>query len=179
MHSSFKKPDLNAPRFRDKKLGLLNKKTIGEFKEKYPMYDTIDDSKLKNIIKLYNKKLWEGAIKYREGVELPDSLGYIFIGTCPPAKTINKNYNLSKQYGKVIQNRNWETDGNLGKIFYTNYSAKYKFRFRELWRFEGVRDFKRTVAKEYPKNWTKYIYMKNKYRVAHLYAKNAQTDKKE
>ena len=25
------------------------------------------------------------------------------------------------------------------------------------------------MAKEYPENWTKYVTMKNKYRVAHLY----------
>ena len=32
-----------------------------------------------------------------------------------------------------------------------------------------MRDFKRTVAKEYPKNWNKYIKMKNEFKVAHLY----------
>ena len=35
--------------------------------------------------------------------------------------------------------------------------------------FQAVRDFKRTVAKEYPKNWQKYLFMKNKYKVTHLY----------
>jgi len=174
MVNNFKKPDLNAPRFRDKKLGLLNKKTILEFKDKYPMYNNIDDNKLKKIIRLYNKRLWEAVIANRDGIELPHSLGYIFIGTCPPAKSVNANYALSKQYGKLIQNRNWETDGNIGKIFYSNWSTKYRFKYRQLWRFEAVRDFKRTVAKEYPKNWTRYIFIKNKYRVANLYKKEKE-----
>ena len=164
MINNFKKPDLTAPRYREKRLGLLNEETIKEFKEKKPLYSNIDNDKLKKIIKLYNVKLWKAVIEFRDGVELPDSLGYLFIGTCSASKTINTNYKLSNQYGKVLQ-----TDGNLGKIFYTNWSTKYRYKNRELWRFVACREFKRAVAKEYPENWTKYVTMKNKYRVAHLY----------
>ena len=91
----------------------------------------------------------EWSNRNRDGVELPDSLGYLFIGTCPPAKGVNTDYSLSKEYGKVLQNKNWETDGNIGKIFYTNYSTKYRFKNRELWQFTAVRNFKRSVAKKY------------------------------
>ena len=95
MISNFKAPDLNAPRYREKVLGLLNSNLIKEFKEKYPVYENIDDTKLKKIIKLYNTKLWEEVINNREGVELPDSLGYLFIGTCPAAKSVNTNYSFN------------------------------------------------------------------------------------
>ena len=177
MINNFKEPNLKGPRVREKRIGLLNAETIKEFKDKNPIYKNIDNSKLKSIIKIYNKRLWEGVIKYRDGVELPDSLGYLFIGSCPPSKTVNMNYALSKQYGKVLQNNNWDTDGHIGKIFYTNWSTKYRFKNRELWRFEAIRDFKRSVAKEYPKDWQKYIMMKNKYKVAHLYNKEIDPDK--
>ena len=177
MINNFKKPDLKAPRYREKRLGLLNEDTIKEFKEKKPLYSKIDNVKLKKIIKLYNVKLWNEVINSRDGVELPDSLGYLFIGTCKPSKTVNTNYALSKQYGKVLQNKNWETDGNIGKIFYTNYSTKYRFKNRELWHFVACRDFKRSVAKQYPINWTKYVVMQNKYRVAHLYDENPEQTK--
>lgn len=170
MINNFKNPNVKSPRYREKRLGLLNAKTIKEFKNKYPIYENIENETLKSIIKLFNTRIWQTVIKHRDGVELPESLGYLFIGTCPPAKSVNVNYNLSKQYGKILQNRNWETDGNIGKIFYTNWSAKYRFKNRELWRFEASRKFKRTVAQEYPKNWTKYVFMKNKYRVGNLYA---------
>ena len=172
MISNFKAPNLNAPRYRKKVLSLLNMDFLKEFKEKYPIYSDIDNKKLKNIIKLYNKKLWEEVIDNRNGVELPDSLGYLFIGTCPAAKSVNTNYALSRQYGKVLQNKNFETDGKIAKIFYTNYSTKYKFRNRELWQFKATREFKRTVAKTYPEKWTKYIVMKNKNRVADMYKKD-------
>jgi|TARA_Y100000361_G_scaffold86782_1_gene77059 hypothetical protein len=171
MISNFKAPDLTAPRYREKVLGLLNSDLIKEFKEKYPIYENIDDAKLKKIIKLYNTKLWEEVINNREGVELPDSLGYLFIGTCPAAKSVNTNYSLSKEYGKVLQNRNLNTDGKIAKIFYTNYSTKYRFKNRELWQFKAVRQFKRSVAKTYPKQWSKYIVMESKKRVADMYKK--------
>jgi len=171
MINKFKKPDVKAPRFREKRLGLLNKQIIREFKDKYPLYENIDNNKLKKIIKLYNEKLWKGVIEFRDGVELRDSLGYLFIGTCSPAKykKQNINYAESTKHGKVLQNNNWDTDGNIGKIFYTNCSTKYKFKNRELWKFEAIRNFKRTVAVEYPKNWTKYTAIQNKYKIAHLY----------
>ena len=178
MISNFNKPDLKAPRYRNKTLGILNKETFKEFKDKRPLYSHIDDSKLKNIIKLYNRALWEGVIEHRDGVELPDSLGYIFIGTCPPAKTVNIDYSKSNEYGKVLRNKNWETDGNIGKIFYTNWSTKYRFKNRELWSFTACRDFKRSVAKEYPNNWTKYVKMQSKMKVSHLYDPNSKNTNK-
>ena len=69
MINNFRKPDLNAPRYREKRLGLLNMDTIGKFKNKYPHYENIDNNKLKDIIKLYNNKLWNGVIDNRTGFE--------------------------------------------------------------------------------------------------------------
>tara|TARA_R100001129_G_scaffold186588_2_gene179043 strand:- start:1013 stop:1531 length:519 start_codon:yes stop_codon:yes gene_type:complete len=169
MISNFKQPDLNAPRYREKVFSILNTETLKEFKDKYPVYKNINDNKLKKVIKLFNENIWKEVIENRNGVELPDSLGYLFIGTCPASKSVNTNYALSKQYGKVLQNKNWETDGKVAKIFYTNYSTKYRFRNRELWQFKAVRQFKRAVAKSYPKKWNKYIIMDNKKRVAEMY----------
>tara|TARA_R110001592_G_scaffold39342_6_gene129492 strand:- start:1315 stop:1833 length:519 start_codon:yes stop_codon:yes gene_type:complete len=171
MINNFKKPDLNAPRYREKVLSILNIETLKEFKDKYPAYKNIDNEKLKNVIKFFNEKIWQEVIENRDGVELPYSLGYLFIGTCPAAKTVNTDYALSKKYGKVLQNKNWDTDGKVAKIFYTNYTTKYRFKNRELWQFTAVRQFKRAVAKTYPKKWKKYIIMNNHKKVAHMYKK--------
>ena len=103
MINNFKKPDLNAPRYREKVFGLLNADLINEFKEKNPIYSKIDNSKFKKIIKLFNERVWNEVIENRDGIELPDSLGYLFIGTCPAAKSVNTDYALSKQYGKVLK----------------------------------------------------------------------------
>ena len=55
MINNFKQPDLNAPRYREKVLGLLNAKLINEFKEKHPIYSKIDNRKFKKIIILQEK----------------------------------------------------------------------------------------------------------------------------
>ena len=89
MINNFKKPDLNAPRYREKRLGILNEETIREFKDKKPLYSDIDNVKLKKIIKIYNEKLWNAVVENRNGVELPDSLGFLFIGTCKAIKKVN------------------------------------------------------------------------------------------
>ena len=171
MISNFKAPDLNAPRYREKVFGLLNADLFKEFKEKYPAYENIDNNKLKKVITLYNEKLWKEVIDNRNGVDIPDSLGYLFIGTCPAAKSVNTNYSLSRQYGKVLENRNLNTDGKIAKIFYTNLKTKYRFKNRELWQFTAVRQFKRSVAKTYPEQWSKYVVMESKKRVADIYKK--------
>ena len=128
MISNYKGPDLNRPRYKEKVLNLLNAETLKRFKNKNPMYSSIDNIKLKKVITAFNGKIWDTVINNRNGVELPESLGYLFIGSCPAAKKVNVNYALSKKYGKLIQNKNWDTDGHVGKIFYTNYSPKYKFK---------------------------------------------------
>jgi len=174
MINNFKKPDLKKPRFRTKVFTLLNKIVFDEFKELNPAFSNVDNNVLRNIIIMFNKSIWSNVIKNRDGVELPKHLGYLFIGTCNPPKALNVDYSLSKKYGKVLQNENWETDGHLGKIFYTNYNTKYRFKNRDLWKFEAHRDFKRTVAKEYPKNWTKYLQIENKSNLSYLYLKETE-----
>jgi hypothetical protein len=153
---------------------LLNMITLIKFKDKHPMYSSIDAAKLKKVITSFNGKLRDTVLNNRNGVELPESLGYLFIGSCPAAKKVNVDYALSKQYGKLIQNKNWDTDGHVGKIFYTNYSPKYKFKTRELWQFTAARQFKRAVAKFYPKNWKKFVTMKTKIRVTNMYKKKEE-----
>ena len=51
MINNFKKPDLNAPRYREKIKTLLNIDTYKRFKKKYPMYANVENSTLRKIIK--------------------------------------------------------------------------------------------------------------------------------
>jgi len=78
-----------------------------------------------------------------------------------------------------VTNKNWESDGKLAKIFFSNHAPKHKMKNREFWSFIACREFKRAVAKSYPESWSKYVVMKNKYRVAHLYDMNTEETKKE
>lgn len=173
MSKTYKKPDLNAPRYRPKKLNLTNVDVYKKFIEEHPHIETICIDKFKEIIKTFNGKIWETVIQNRDGVELPEQLGYIFIGSCPRKIYDNTNYNKSKYYGVQIQNQNWESDQYVAKIFYTNFEGKYKFRNHELWGFAGVRDFKRSVAKTYPQEWKKYVMVDNMVRVSRIFRKES------
>lgn len=168
MAKTYKKPDLNAPRYRPKKLNLTNTEFYERFLKENSKYSSLTIDQFKNIIKTFNGKIWETVVNERDGVQLPEQLGYLFIGSCPRKKS-NVDFSKSKQYGVVLQHQNWESDQFAAKIFYTNYETKYRFKNHELWGFKGVRDFTRTVGKTYPKEWKKYIQVDNLFRVSRLF----------
>lgn len=169
MAKEFKKPDLTAPRYRPKKLNLTNTEFYNKFIEDNPKYASLTIQQFKNIIKTFNGLIWEGVIEERDGVQLPEQLGYIFIGSCPRKVTDNVDYNKSLHYGVKLQNRNWESDQYVAKIFYTNFETKYRFKNHDLWGFSGLRDFKRSVAKAYPQEWKKYVQVDNKLKISRLF----------
>ena len=165
-----KKPDLNAPRYRPKKLNFTNVEFYNRFIEEHPKYANVTADKFKEVINSFNGKIWETVIENRDGVELPEQLGYLFIGTCPRKKS-NVDFSKSKEHGVVIQHQNWESDNYAAKIFYTNYETKYRFKHHEMWGFSGIRNFKRTVAQTYPVNWKKYVMVDNLVRISRIFRK--------
>jgi hypothetical protein len=163
-------PDLNAPRYRPKKLNLTNLEYYSKFIDENPKYRHISSDKFKEVITVFNGLIWKTVIAERDGVELPEQLGYLFIGTCPRKKS-NVDFKKSREYGKVLQHLNWESDQYTAKIFYTNFETKYNFKNNEMWGFKGVRNFTRTVGQTYPQEWKKYVMVDNLVRVSKLFRK--------
>lgn len=161
----FKKPDLTAPRYRPKAYNLLTDDFFKTFKAKFSKYGDISDKELKKIIKVFNETVYQTVIDSREGVQLPEQVGWLFIGTCDQSKKRNIDYNKSKKYGVTVTNKNWETDGKLCKIFFTSYSLKHKIKNREFWGFTACRNFKRSVSKAYAENWNMYVAVDPKKRI--------------
>jgi hypothetical protein len=153
----FNKPDLTAPRFRPEIHTILNKEFFDSFKKKHPKYKNLDNKDLRKIIKTFNDQICSTVIDTRDGIKLPESIGWLFIGSCQQSKKENVDYAKSHKYGVAVSNKNWETDGKLAKIFFTSYALKHKMKNREFWKFVACRDFKRSVAKTYPENWNMYI----------------------
>jgi hypothetical protein len=153
----FKKPDVKAPRFRPDIYNVLNKEFFKKFKEKHTKYKNIDDGLLKNIVKNFNNTVYKTVIDKRDGVQLPETIGWLFIGTCQESKKQNIDFAKSNKYGVTVTNRNWESDGKLAKIFFTSHAPKHKMKNREFWSFVACREFKRAVAKSYPENWNMYV----------------------
>jgi hypothetical protein len=170
MSKTHNSPNLTAPRFRQQAVDILDENFHKGFKEKYPKYEKVKLSEIKKIVKKFNETLWETVIDTRDGVQLPEGIGFIFLGTCMPAKDNNIDFGKSQKYGVKVTNKNWETDGKLAKIFYSSYANKYKFAFRECWKFIACRNFKRKVAKVYPENWTMYIQVDRDRKLKSIYA---------
>lgn len=175
-----KKPDLNAPRFRRNLEGTLNNNFLKELYENVPSAKHLSKKEIKKIIVTFNKNIWLKVIDERDGVELPESIGHIFLGTCPPKKrTKNVDFKMSADYQKVIQHRNWESDKHLAKIFYTTFGTKYRFKFHDLWAFNGTRNFTRKVGETYPTNWKRYIEIPPILKISNLYKNNVESFKKQ
>jgi hypothetical protein len=174
--TKYKQPDLNAPRYRPKKLNLTNSNVYNQFVQENPRFSSLTATQFKEVVSTFNGKIWNKVIESRDGVELPEQLGYLFIGTCPRKQGDNPDFRKSNQYGRKIQNQNWESDQYVAKIFYTNFETKYRFKHHEMWGFTGLRDFKRTVAKTYPQEWKKYVQVDNLVKVSLLFRKHKFKD---
>jgi hypothetical protein len=153
----FNKPNVKASRYRPEVYSLLNKKFFDKFKNKYPKYKGMTNLELRNIIKKFHEHVYNTVIEKRDGVQLPEQIGWLFIGACESSKKRNVDYAKSNKYGVEISYNNWNTDGRLAKIFFTSNAPKHKMKNREFWRFVGCRNFKRSVAKAFSENWNNYI----------------------
>lgn len=158
----------SGPRHRAKRHNMVDLQSIKEISSD-PDCLIKDLEVVKKIILLINKKIKDTVIYTRDGIELPEQLGYMFLGTCQPKVRKNVDFKVTNYYQKVIQHRNWESDNYLAKIFYTNYETKYKFKYNDLWGFKGAREFTKEVGREYPKNWKMYIQVDHTLKVARLY----------
>lgn len=157
-----------GPRFKPPRLYTTSPEFINEAMQSEDCL--IKDAKLfKKIIVEMNKLIVDTIVYTRDGIELPEQLGYMFLGTCQPKVRKNVDFKTTDHYLKVIQHRNWESDSYLAKIFYTNYETKYKFKFNDLWGFKAAREFTKLVGREYPKNWKMYIQVDHTLKVSRLY----------
>ena len=173
MSKEFRLPDVKGKRFRQETYNICNKEFYERFREKFPKYKDLPDSLLRDIIKKFNETLWETVIDTRDGVQIPQSLGCLFVATCQAPEFGNIDYGKSIKYGIAVRNKNWETDGKLAKIVYTSFLNKYKFMFRECWGFLACRNFKRKVSKVYPENWTMYIQVASNTKIKKEFEKHA------
>ena len=107
----FKQPNVKASRYRPKVSTILNKEFFENFKQMHPKYKNLDNKLLRKIIKRFNQVIYQAVIDNRNGVQLPEQIGWLFIGTCQQSKKDNIDYAKSKKYGFKVSNNNWDTDG--------------------------------------------------------------------
>ena len=171
-----RKPNLNGPRFRERRISVLTVKTLKKFKEKYPEYDSLKLAAFKDIVMTFNKLIVESIIENRNGVELPDGLGYIFMGTCPSPKKNNIDYGKSLKYGVETTHKNWDSDNKLLKIFYNNHSTKYPFKNKNVWSFKANKEFRKQASDAYKEGWTKYIEIPPSKKISSMFNKHRKKE---
>ncbi len=172
----FNKPDLHAPRFRPKRINPLTVNLYKRFKKKYPEHSEITLGMFKKIVRTYNGLLYQGVIDNRDGVELPEGLGFICMATCPRPKKTNPDIQKSIELGKTVNHKNWDSDNNLLKIFYTNHTAKYRFQNCQVWSFKAVKQFRKAASDAYILNWPKYIVAEPGKKISTKFAKIKRKD---
>lgn len=171
MLRDFKRPNLTAPRFRQSTYKLLKDTFCEKVRNEHKELSHLTDAIIKQLIQTCGTIIQEKVIELRDGVELPEQLGYLFIGSTPATKKGNIDYKTSIELGKEVRHKNWETDELTGKIFYTNYGTKYRFKHNEAWMFKPVRQFKRAVAATYPQEFGKYVKVDSRMKVSGMFKK--------
>jgi len=160
---NFRKPNLNKPRYRVPRKMAHDETFFKLLYEKYPEFKKYKKSEVIRIIRDFNKeKVVDTIINTREGVDLSQGIGRVFIGSCHLVQKENIDFGKSIKYGVKVMHKNWTTDGQLGKIFYTNTNVKYRIEDSTLWIFKPAREFKRLVAKIFPENWKMYVEVNGK-----------------
>jgi nucleoid DNA-binding protein len=154
---TFNKVDLSLPRYRAERHEIDDIKFFKALCKKIPRVEELGHSNVRNLIKEFNETIAEAVVENRDGVELLEGIGYLFVLSCKVKNKENVDYAKSKKYGVKVLHKNWDTDGKVGKIAYTNCRARYKIADHQVWTFKPCRKFKQTVSKAFLENWTKYI----------------------
>ena len=174
-------PNITGPRHRKKRSSILTYKFINEFIAKYPVFKDLKKKEwrkiVRSIIEDFHELIWKEIIENRNGVELPNGIGYCYVGVCTPKRRPIDHAN-SLKYNTLIRERNLNTDGKLGKICYTNSVLKYRFENQQIWCFEASRNFKRQFAKEFPENYMNYIILDSSNRIKNTFKKSEYIFKK-
>ena len=158
MSNVFNKPDLKAKRYGKKSCAINIPALVTAFKKKHPQYNTkLSQSKYRSeyakIIDQFTLYMKNKVLETRDGVELPEGLGYIMITSHKTKKKL-LNKKQSEIHGIKIYETNLHTDSFRAKISYTNDKMKYRLSNRDMWGFEAARTFKREVSKVFRENWT-------------------------
>jgi len=159
---TFSKVDLSLPRYRAERKEIDNIDFFKALCKKVPKANELGHANVRDLIKEFNETITEAVVENRDGVELLEGIGYL-------------DYAKSKKYGVKVLHKNWETDGKVGKIAYTNCKARYKIADHQVWAFKPCRKFKQIVSKAYLENWTKYIELNINEKVSALIERQVKT----
>ena len=108
-------------------------------------------------MRAFNNNLAEETMNNIYGVMLPENIGAIYINNAGKPKSKPIDYAKSKELGKVVYHKNWETDNNLMRIVYVNRTKKTMVKNTNLFTFKPLQQFKRNASAYFKKNWARCL----------------------
>jgi len=168
MNNQYREPDRKAPRFRYSTFKSINQDFFLKFKKDNPdLFFSFRD--VKNILKIFHLLCLDIIANTRDGLELPEQLGYILLGKFKSADFEPIDEQTSKKYNRKVYYKNWESNEWVCKIFYSNYASKYRFKNAKLWAFQPGRPMTKKTSKAFTKNPYMYLYADHYSRISRLF----------
>lgn len=165
-------PDIKAPRFRKTYLNVINPEFINEFISEFPEYKDLKElesaEKTTKTVKLFNEYICKHVIDNRDGIDLPERLGVVFVASKKP-KTNMTDLGQSMKLNQIVKNLNLETNGLRSTILYSKHSRNHGITISTIWSFFPCRNFKRAVSKAFKSNYNMYRRIERKYEIERLF----------
>ena len=136
-----------------------------QLQEKYPQLKKYSIGQLKKMIREFNRGLGDYIIENRDGIELPNFIGQLFIGSCKQVKPVPEH--IIENSSKPLKIRN--VDSHFPFCFYMTRNYASRFAMGKFWWFEANRELKERISENFSKNWKNYIDMASTYPVSANY----------
>jgi hypothetical protein len=152
--------DITQPRVKKDYTRVMNAKALEEFVNEYPEYAGITLKELNAILGKFHQNLAQEVIDKREGIALPERLGYLIIASFkrPTSRKI-VNWGESRKQGKLVYHMNWDTDNRIGKIVYRREKVNFG-ALTNIWGFTATKCFTTAMSVAFRKQYNKYIFVK-------------------
>jgi hypothetical protein len=136
--------DKKAPRFKKTRMDVVTMELAEEFLKEFPQYADKPEFKNKStfskLIKKFNSAIWRHTIDHRDGIDLPERLGVLFVGAKTSVYT-PVDYGQTNKYGTEVLMNNLESNGLIGKIFYSRHSRNHGLTIGTIYGFKPCREY--------------------------------------
>jgi len=149
-------PNRKAKRARTKSLQVLDVTRLRKFHLLFPEYKKVTQKEFHQVMRVFHEELIDDIVDNRDGVILPNNLGFLQILSFKYKNVKRVDYAKSIKYGKRFYFKNWDTDGYLGKVIYKSFFKNRGIKFYNFWIFELVRPAKNKISAAFRENYQSY-----------------------
>lgn len=165
--------DKKAPRFFKTRLDIADKELVSEFLKEFPQYADMKElqssQEIKRLTKKCNSAIWKHTIDNRDGIDLPERLGVLFIGGKTSVYT-PVDYGATNKYGTEVLMHNYESNGIIGKVFYSRHSRNHGMTVKTMWTFKPCREYTNAVKDAFRNGLSRrYRRIENKQQLIYLF----------